>query len=412
MPRLRTATNRVIDQQVMSAETGYAAPIGPAVIELVSLGFRANVPVLLIGSHGLGKSQITAEAAKILNVDCITLDLSLMEPPELVGLPKVDDGATRFIPPEILPRESGRGGILLLEELNRAPRYMSACALELLTSRRLNSYRLPANWLPMACINPKNEGYHVDVLDAAIMSRFMRIEVRASEETWLAWAHRSGIHPKIIEYVGSVPNSLNESAGGSNPRSWAYASHTLQAAGEKLLEKSPDTVITALVGLIGPVHTTALMRLILGTEAPLKPSDVLHNWPTAKSMIRRWRTQGRLDLLTASMRAILAWVRPDATADELRRNPEHAAIVQQFVMSIGGDLTEQARGCLLECGHTFLISDHNGGSGPKAGGPARQAPAGSGSIPAQPGMRLVTRRQLGQRRATSSVAQGSNGSPK
>lgn len=412
MPRLRPAINRTIDQQVVSAETGYAAPIGPAVIEIVSLGYRADVPVMLIGSSGLGKSQVTAEAAKILNLDFITLDLSLMEPPELIGLPKVDDVATRFIPPEILPRESGRGGILLLEELNRAPRYMTACALELLTSRRLNSYRLPAGWLPMACINPKHEGYQVDLLDGAIMSRFMRVEVRASEEAWLAWARRTGIHPKIIEYVGSVPDSLNEPAGGSNPRSWAYASQTLLAAGEELLEKSPDTVITALVGLIGPVHTTALMRLILGTEAPLKPSDIVRDWPTSRAMMVRWRTQGRLDLLTASMRAMLAWVRPDATAEELRKNAGHAGIAKQFFGCLPGDLGEQARACLMECGHTFLIPDRNGGGSPTVGGTAMQLPAGSGSIKPQPGMRLVSRRQLRQRNAASSGAHGSNGSPK
>jgi hypothetical protein len=339
----------------LAIETGTAVPIGLAVTDLLALAYRSNVPALLIGAHGLGKSEITAAAAAALGIDCISRDLSLMEPPDLVGLPKTEGGATTFLPPEFLPRESGRGGFLLIEEINRAPRYMQSCCLELLTSRRLNSYVLPPHWLPVACINPKNEGYHVDLLDAALMSRFMKIEVCAAVEPWAAWARANDIHPKIIEYVETVPNSLDESQGGSNPRSWTYASRALKAAGAELLERSPNTLVTALIGLIGPIHTTALVRLILGTEVALKPADVIHNWPGSRATMKRWKQQGRLDLLGASMRAILQWVRPEGVADELRGDVRRRGHVRAFVAMLPGDLAEQARGCLLELGYSFLI---------------------------------------------------------
>jgi hypothetical protein len=427
MPRLNPSRVRSLDQQVVTAETGFAAPIGPAVIDLLSLAYRANVPAMLIGSHGLGKSEITAEAAAALGIDFVSRDLSLMEPPDLCGLPRVVDGATQFVPPDFLPRETGRGGLLLIEEINRAPRYMQACCLELLTSRRLNSYRLPDGWTPMAAINPKSPegGYHVDLLDAALMSRFMRIDVRASEESWLAWARRSGIHPKVIEYVSSVPNSLDEGQGGSNPRSWAYASRTLLAAGEEFLEKSPDAVITALVGLVGPIHTTALMRLIMGTEVALKPTDVLHSWPSSRAMLRRWMAQGRLDLISASMRTMLSWVRPDGTAEELRRSPEQAALVKRFFQALQGDLREQARACLLELGHTFLLPDTDlaptptvasadgaGGGGPAACLSTVGLPTGSGQASALPRMTVATRRQLRLRNAATPASGNTNGRPK
>lgn len=359
-----------VEASVLGAEMGTAAPIGPAVIELLSLAYRANVPAMLVGSHGLGKSEITAAAAKALGIDCISRDLSLMEPPDLVGLPRLESGATTFVPPEFLPRETGRGGFLLIEEINRAPRFMQATCLELLTSRRLNSYRLPAGWLPLACINPKAEGYHVDLLDAALMSRFMRIDVCASVSQWAAWARQpeNDIHPKVIEYVESVPNSLDESHGGSNPRSWTYASRTLAAAGAELLDRSPDTIITALNGLIGPIHTTALMRLILGTEMPLKPADVIHNWPTSKATMHRWQRQGRFDLLAASMRTVLQWVRPEGVAEGLRANVRHRGNVRSFFRALPGDLAEQATGCLLELGYTFLIPKQPQGDEGQAGG--------------------------------------------
>jgi hypothetical protein len=358
------------DDSVLAAELGTAAPIGRPVIELLSLAYWANVPAMLVGLHGLGKSEITGAAARELGIDIISRDLSLMEPPDLVGLPRLDSGATTFVPPEFLPRETGRGGFLLIEEINRAPRFMQATCLELLTSRRLNSYRLPDGWLPVACINPKTDGYHVDLLDAALMSRFMRIEVCAAVSHWSAWARQpeSNIHPKIVEYVESVPNALDESQGGSNPRSWTYASRTLTAASAELLDRSPDTVITAINGLIGPVHTTALMRLILGTELPLKPADVVHNWPTSRATMHRWLRQGRLDLLATSMRTILQWVRPEGVAEQLRADVRQRGNVRSFFKALPGDLAEQARGCLLELGYTFLIPKEMRSDESQAGG--------------------------------------------
>lgn len=346
---------------VLAADLGTVAPIGPAVIELLALAYRADIPAMLIGPHGVGKSEIAAAAAAAIGIECISRDLSLMEPTDLVGLPKIVEkngcSATAFLPPEFLPRETGRGGFLLIEEVNRAPRSMQACCLELLTRRALNSYILPRGWTPICCINPRAEGYAVDLLDAALMSRFMQITVCASVESWIAWAATNGIHPKVIEYVGSVPHSLDEQQGGASPRSWTYASRTLEAAGADLLERSPDTIVTALHGLIGPVHTTALLRLIYGTEVALKPADLLHDWPAAKATMKRWLRQGRLDLLATSMRAVLQWVRPDGVAEQLRGDVRQRFAIRSFIKLLPGDLAEQARACLLELGHVHLIPD-------------------------------------------------------
>ena len=355
--RLQAAGRMDIDPSALAAELGTAAPIGPAVIELLTLAHQANVPALLIGPHGVGKSEIAEAAAAAMNIGFISRDLSLMEPPDLVGLPQIKDGATSFLPPEFLPREPGRGGLLLIEEINRAPRYMQSSCLELLTSRRLNSYRLPDKWLPIACINPKTEGYVVDLLDAALMSRFMRIEVTAAPKPWVQWARGSGIHPKIIEYVESVPNALDESKGGSNPRSWSYASKTLLAAGAEMLERSPDTIVTALNGIIGPVHTTALLQLVSNTEMALRPADVVNNWQASKATMLRWVRQRRLDLLATSMRAMLQWVRPENVAQQLQANVRARGAVRGFFHLLPGDLAEQSRACLIELGYTFLIKD-------------------------------------------------------
>ncbi|MCA8956874.1 MAG: hypothetical protein KDC87_12425, partial [Planctomycetes bacterium] len=62
-------------------------PIGDRVIELLGVAYRTRRPVLLEGTTGIGKSEIVAEFAARAGIDFTVLDLSLLEPPDLVGLP-------------------------------------------------------------------------------------------------------------------------------------------------------------------------------------------------------------------------------------------------------------------------------------------------------------------------------------
>ena len=94
-----------------------------------------------------------------LGVQTVVLDLSLLEPPDLVGLPIVTAGRTTYALPQVLPSDGA--GILMLEELNRAERYIQQPALQLLTARTLHEYRLPDGWICCAAINPQDGDYQV-----------------------------------------------------------------------------------------------------------------------------------------------------------------------------------------------------------------------------------------------------------
>jgi MoxR-like ATPase len=174
---------------------------GRRLIEVLKLCYRANRPPLLSGRHGVGKSVLLEQAAKQLGINFICRDLSLMEAPDLVGLPKIAGHVTTYAPPAFLP--TGGRGLLVFEEINRAPAYMRAPCLQLLTARTLNDYTLPQGWLPAAAINPAADGYECDDLDEALLSRFVQLDVVPDRDEWLAWAETAGIHPAVIAYVRS-----------------------------------------------------------------------------------------------------------------------------------------------------------------------------------------------------------------
>ncbi|MCS6902035.1 MAG: MoxR family ATPase, partial [Myxococcales bacterium] len=171
-------------------------PVGPRLEAVLEIAHRARRPVLLEGPTGIGKSEVVQGLARRLGIGFVVLDLSLLEPPDLVGLPILAGGRTTYATPRLLPQDGE--GILMLEELNRAERYIQQPALQLLSARRLHEYELPPGWSCFAAINPEIGDYQVTPLDPALRARFVHLLVRADRSAWLAWAVQAALHPAVL----------------------------------------------------------------------------------------------------------------------------------------------------------------------------------------------------------------------
>jgi MoxR-like ATPase len=196
-------------------------PIGARVVQVLKVAYRAGRPALLIGPPGVGKSEIIEQVAAELGIESIVIDLSLCEPSDLVGLPRMDGDRTVFLPPEFLPR-AGQG-LLVFEELNRAERFVQGPVLQLLSARRLNNYVLPDGWTCVAAINPDDGKNDVRPLDPAMLSRFLQVPVRADRRQWLRWARERGLHAAVAHVVEQHPEAFEQ----TSPRSWTHAAQVL-----------------------------------------------------------------------------------------------------------------------------------------------------------------------------------------
>jgi MoxR-like ATPase len=207
-----------------------AVPIGHRLERVLAVAYKARRAVLLEGPTGVGKSEIVRRVAETLSIDTVVLDLSLLEPPDLVGLPVVKDGRTEYALPHVLPK--GGAGLLLLEELNRAERYIQQPALQLLSARRLHEYELPPGWVCIATVNPQTAEYHVTALDKALRARFLQVSVRADRASWLAWAQTQNLHPGVLALVRAHERAFDDVP----PRTWTYAADLLRAFSPEELE--------------------------------------------------------------------------------------------------------------------------------------------------------------------------------
>ncbi len=294
---------------------------------------------MLEGPTGIGKSELVAQVAEELKIGYQVLDLSLLEPPDLVGLPVIENNRTSFASPLALPQDGC--GILMLEELNRAERYIQQPALQLLTARRLHQYVLPPGWTTCAAVNPEHDEYQVTPLDPALRSRFLHLAVRADRAEWLAWAQAQHLHPAILELAGEHDRFLEDVP----PRTWTYVSQMLQAM--NVQELGDLRLLNATLGGYLPTSWAEVLANKLESLAGREGVDVsgmlrvYHEDQPLRDSVRQLVAEGRTDALE------LIWLR----VQEIVGGPEIARLIgrsefrlesfERLLQDLPGDFRER-----------------------------------------------------------------------
>lgn len=306
--------------------------VGDQLLEILSGAYRANRPALLVGRTGIGKSEIMEQMKQKLGIEVIVRDLSLMEAPELTGLPERKNGTVEYAKPKWLPTEGL--GLLVFEEFNRAHRQTRTPCLQLLTARRLNDYILPEGWLPMAAINPPddNDDYDVDHLDPAMMARFCVINVAPDIRNWLKWAEKNQVHQAVRGFVGNAPKAFE--APGCNPRSWKYVSDWMRAHESNPLGK--QTLLAALSGHVGDSMARAFLKVYRDPNTGKIPEArrLLKQYSKCRAMVRNWLGAGQTDRLNAVQHEIMLFIQAPSGLHEL----QESALMRKNLESLAGDL--------------------------------------------------------------------------
>ena len=336
--------------------TVITVPIGRPLVGVLDVCFAAGQTPLLAGGTGVGKSTQLEDYARFQDWEYRQMDLSLMEPPDLVGLPKLDGKVTRYLPPVALPTVDDGAGLLALEEINRAPEYMRAPCLQLLTARCLNDYRLPTTWKLVAAINPAEDGYAADELDPALESRFVRINVVASPDEWAEWAREHKVDRRVIEYVLSDPGVFD--APASNPRAWTAVAKLLKE-GEKL--GTPSGLLQAVTaGCVGVERAASFLRFIKDRVKPLNADQILRGYKKVRSALTAWVTEGKLDLVQGSVLKVKQRLQSRTEYTAAREDTAAWKNLGRLLADLPGDLREDVEEFFRE--HDYDVPAPVGGT--------------------------------------------------
>lgn len=178
--------------------------------------------VLIIGRHGIGKSDAVRLSGKIMgDHPVIDMRLSQCDIGDIKGFPTSINGVMHWAPPSWFPLSEAEiqkmnqidcntvgnlkyqpSGTLFLDEIDRATREVQQGAFELALDHRLNQKLMPEDWRVVAAVNGDGDVYHVNDMDMAFIDRFFVINFDPSREEWFNYARKdSRIHSAVIDFL-------------------------------------------------------------------------------------------------------------------------------------------------------------------------------------------------------------------
>lgn len=149
-------------------------------LEALMLCVAADLPVLLWGEPGIGKTAAITQLAADLDLPLTTVIASVHEPSDFAGLPVVgDDPAVQGVPmapPEWAVALAGAGrGLLFLDELSTAPPAVQAALLRVVLERRVGALPLPPGIRIVAAADPRASAAGGWELSAPLANRFVHL---------------------------------------------------------------------------------------------------------------------------------------------------------------------------------------------------------------------------------------------
>lgn len=310
-------------------------------VELVKTYHRAQIPLFLWGSPGVGKSSLIHQYAQ--NIDALVVDirLSQFDPVDLRGLPSPEGDSARWLAPAILPFTNNpnfptdRPIILFLDELAQASPAVQSAAFQLVLDRRVSEHTLMPNVYIIAASNRSGDRAGTNRLATPLLNRFAHIEVVSDFEAWKQWAISNNIHPLVVGFLSQRPALLDQfetalKSGAQafpTPRSWHFLS--------SLLHTLPD-VTTTPTHIISTVAASAVGAAVAAEfVAFVENAHILPSWEEITTAPQKAKIPDQPDALYAV--ASLLVVRVDeATASAVA---EYAGrLPMEFQTLVASDL--------------------------------------------------------------------------
>lgn len=200
---------------------------------------KPPVSIEVVGNSGIGKTSVIVDLAKRLDLDFVKINLAQIEEiGDLVGFPirqfevvndteklYVDEnvlteylregykttGGKRmsYCPPEWIADKTN-GGILLLDDWNRADMRFIQAVMELIDRQQYISWKLPKDWHIILTANPDDGSYLVNSIDDAQKTRFISVSLKFDINCWARWAENNGMDGRCINFMLLHPELITK----------------------------------------------------------------------------------------------------------------------------------------------------------------------------------------------------------
>ena len=234
---------------------------------LLAICIDQNLPVLITGAPGIGKSDAVTAAAAAAHADLIISHPVVADPTDVKGLPwpNKDTETATFLPYGDLAKalSATKRTVWFIDDLGQATPAVQAAFMQLFLARQVNGHKLPDHIVFMAATNRRTDRASVQGIIEPVKSRFATIvELEASINDWSEWAISRNLPPEPIAFLRFRPELLHDfkaTADMTNspcPRTWAYVGRLMAAQLPATLE------FEVYKGAVGEGAATELMSFI------------------------------------------------------------------------------------------------------------------------------------------------------
>ena len=176
-------------------------------------------PILLLGSPGIGKTQIMEQISKECGIGLVAYTITHHTRQSAIGLPFIsrkkyggqEVAVTEYTMSEIVAaiydkmEQTGLSeGILFLDEINCVSETLAPAMLQFLQCKSFGNHKIPQGWVIVAAGNPPEYNKSVREFDVVTMDRVKKIEVEADFTVWKEYAYRQGLHGAVISYLNTL----------------------------------------------------------------------------------------------------------------------------------------------------------------------------------------------------------------
>lgn len=173
-------------------------------------------PAYIVGSPGLGKTQIIKQIADDLDVGFMAVHAPLMQPEDL-GMPVVSakrDSVKFVVPAEKFPIEGSDcpdTGILLIDELPQADNSIQKTMANLMQEREIHGQHLKPGWMVVATGNRATDRAGANRVLSHLMNRMTMLQFEPHLDDWCNWyMSQDDCKVELLSFLRFKPSLLSD----------------------------------------------------------------------------------------------------------------------------------------------------------------------------------------------------------
>jgi len=178
----------------------------------LKIAVKNNVPVLITGQPGIGKSDIVAQLAKFCDYDIILSHPVIADPTDYKGLPAIINNTAVFLPIGDLNRliNADKPTICFFDDLGQAVPLTQSAIMQIILARQIGEHKVSDNVRFIMATNRAQDRASVHSILEPLKNRCLIINVEFDIESWTDWALHNNITHEIIAFARFRPNLLSD----------------------------------------------------------------------------------------------------------------------------------------------------------------------------------------------------------